>query len=221
MNSIYIIILIIIIIYIITSIRENYDNEIYGSKEALNGCDIYGCNIEGKLKLNTYEPIIEQSSQYNDKCFTKNEVNVGNYYPEKNNLAPNYNTSAIVINTGLAVIKENVKEAIDVINKKKLNMPIEELVLNIINTINTLSDSYHKFSYKFIDKNSYLKKDKYRIEFDIIGRYEFKSDFLKIDNNLVNSLKNLVIHINLSMNNNVAYINDMYLLDIYNILPNN
>ena len=100
-------------------------------------------------------------------------------------------------------------------------MPIEELVLNIINTINTLSDSYHKFSYKFIDKNSYLKKDKYRIEFDIIGRYEFKSDFLKIDNNLVNSLKNLVIHINLSMNNNVAYINDMYLLDIYNILPNN
>ena len=190
--------------------KENFNHgeRYYGPKENLNGCDIYGCNTQGNIKLKTYEPNLKSANidfpQFTD--LKNKELKLNNFYPESNEIELNYyNSSNIMISAGLAVVKQNIKEAIDIankdiqlldynnFNKNKItnfnitnNYPtfVKENPKNILpfvnyllKIINNLGNNFHVLIYKNI-KN--LKKavvdNQIRLNFDIICRYKYNID---------------------------------------------
>lgn len=188
----------------------NHGERYYAPRETLNGCDIYGCTSQGKLNLKTYAPDTQVASQAyfigDNACVIGKETNLNNYYPDKNaSDILNLNGTNILVNTGLAVLKSSIKDAINVANNDvnllendikyrvsifnalgKTPIYLHEKPINIspfarylVGIINKIGDGFHIYEYKFIDSNTIRKTvvdDQIRLEFDMVGRYKYSEN---------------------------------------------
>lgn len=204
--------LLFIIFYYYKNNKEhfNHGERFYGPRETLNGCDIYGCTTQGKLNLKTYAPNVKAASQAyfigDNSCIVGKETNLNGYYPDKNSSdILNLNGSNILVNTGLAVIKSNIKDAVSVANndinlldndikyrvsvfnalgktpiyfkdKPENVLPFAKYLVGVINKI---ADGFHIYDFKSIDSKTIRKTvvdNQIRLEFDMIGRYKYSDN---------------------------------------------
>lgn len=207
-TDIYIVFFIIAIYFIFNRYNFetfNHGERYYAPKEAGLGCGIYGCDIQGNTKFKTYEPIVQQSNYFigDTSCIKPKEIVLGNYYPiENTNNLLDLNSSAIIVNTGLAVIKENILEAIDIANKDITILDLDTYkdgyynkILKQFNLINNQIKYYKEKSENIIPFALYLIKIINSVSdgFHII-------DFKKIDENSIHkSISNNQIRLEFDM----------------------